>query len=177
MILKQTVAALGVAAMLSACASSFKDPGSIGQHARGAQPRFDPSVPPMQCVPYARKKSGVKIFGDAYTWWGKAASLYETDDEPQKGSVMVIKGYQNEERAHVAVVRKILGDREITVDHANWGNDLKTQLDTPVMDVSRSNDWSRVRVWHMDSQRYGGRVYEVSGFIGPDARSSRGLLW
>ena len=76
-ILKQTVAALGVAAMLSACASSFKDPGSIGQHARGAQPRFDPSVPPMQCVPYARKKSGVKIFGDAYTWWDKAAGRFE----------------------------------------------------------------------------------------------------
>ena len=24
---------------------------------------------PMQCVPYARAHSSIKIYGDAYTWW------------------------------------------------------------------------------------------------------------
>jgi hypothetical protein len=28
----------------------------------------------VQCVPYARDHSGIKIFGDAYTWWDKAAA-------------------------------------------------------------------------------------------------------
>ncbi len=31
---------------------------------------------PLQCVPYAREHSGVKIYGDAYTWWDKAAGKY-----------------------------------------------------------------------------------------------------
>ena len=27
----------------------------------------------LQCVPYAREHSAIKISGDANTWWGKAA--------------------------------------------------------------------------------------------------------
>ena len=31
---------------------------------------------PLQCVPYARAHSAIKIYGDAYTWWDKAAGKY-----------------------------------------------------------------------------------------------------
>src|SRR5580698_2051539 len=48
---------------------------------------------PLQCVPYARDHSGVKIFGDAYTWWDKAADKYQRSPTPQSGAVMVLSGY------------------------------------------------------------------------------------
>ena len=38
---------------------------------------------PLQCVPYARDHSGVKIFGDAYTWWDQAAGKYPRGHAPQ----------------------------------------------------------------------------------------------
>ena len=110
------------AATLTACASSFKDPGPITFHSSGARPRVDASGPPLQCVPFARNQSGVNIYGDAHTWWDQARRKFETDDSPSKGAVMVIQGYRTDKRAHVAVVRKILDDRELTIDHANWAN-------------------------------------------------------
>ena len=32
--------------------------------------------PYLQCVPYARQVSGIRIFGDAHTWWGQAEGRY-----------------------------------------------------------------------------------------------------
>jgi hypothetical protein len=69
----------------------------------------------------------------------------------------------------VAVVRKVISDREIVVDHANWLNGGEISLESPVMDVSEDNDWSRVRVWYTPGDHYGGRVYEVQGFILSDS--------
>ena len=78
---------------------------------------------------------------------------------------MVIRGHDDDERGHVAVVRRVLSDREIVVDHANWLNGGEIGLDNPVMDVSDDNDWSKVRVWYEPGSHYGGRVYDVRGFI------------
>ena len=165
------------AVLLTACGTSFKDPGPISYYSSGANPRVNGSGPPLQCVPFARDNSGVRIFGDANTWWAQAKSKFETQDMPVKGAVIVIRGFNSDARAHVAVVRKILDDRQLTVDHANWGNRGEIQLDTPVMDVSSSNDWSKVRVWNTESGHFGGRVYEVKGFIVPERRSAGGLFW
>lgn len=166
------------AAALSACASTLKDPGPIARHAPGASPRIDYSGTPLQCVPFARKAAGVNIYGDAHTWWGQAKSKYETIDEPRRGSVLVMKGRNDSDtRGHVAVVRKLLTDRQITIDHANWANKGEIQTDTPVLDVSSSNDWSRVRVWNVEGGHFGGHVYSVQGFILPERRSAGGFLW
>ena len=35
-----------------------------------------------QCVPYARSRSGIKIFGDAYTWWDGAQGQYARGSLP-----------------------------------------------------------------------------------------------
>ena len=94
----------------------------------------------MQCVPFARNESGIRIYGDAHLWWGKAAGLYPRGRQPEEGAVMVLFGYQRSDRGHVAVVRRVISDREIVVDHANWLNDGKIYLDQPVKDVSPGND-------------------------------------
>jgi hypothetical protein len=163
--LSKLIAIAVLAAGLTACGGGFRDPGPIGWHAPGAYPRVVRDGEPLQCVPYARSRSGVRIWGDAYTWWSKAAGRFERSSAPETGAVMVMRGYNDRTRGHLAVVRKVLNDREIVVDHANWLNAGEVGLDTPVMDVSDDNDWSRVRVWYAPGRHYGGRVYAVQGFI------------
>jgi hypothetical protein len=124
----------------------------------------------VECVPFARAESGVELFGDAHTWWDQADGLYERESEPEEGAVMVLRGYKRSDRGHVAVVRRVVSDREIVIDHANWLNDGKVYLDQPVLDVSEDNDWSAVRVWYAPGGQYGARVYAVQGFILPHGR-------
>ncbi|MFM9864555.1 MAG: CHAP domain-containing protein [Micropepsaceae bacterium] len=159
-----SVVAVALALGLSGCAG-FDDPGPVSWNSTGANPRVLRNQPKLQCVPYARQESGVGIWGDAYLWWDKAAGRFGRASAPEAGSVMVMKGYGNAQRGHVAVVRRVVNDREIVVDHANWLNGGEISLDNPVMDVSDDNDWSEVRVWYAPGGHYGGRVYAVQGFI------------
>ncbi|MEQ1755667.1 MAG: CHAP domain-containing protein [Micropepsaceae bacterium] len=153
-----------VALSLAGCATSF-DPGPTSQRPSGVFPKVVHAAQPLQCVPYARWKTGVTIWGDAWNWWEKAVGRFDRSSEPEEGSVLVLKGYADNGRGHVAVVRKVINSREIVVDHANWLNGGEISLDSPVMDVSDDNDWSQVRVWYTPGDHYGGRVYDVQGFI------------
>lgn len=136
---------------------------------------YDPASPPAilegmpvsECVPYARKLSGVQIWGDAVTWWHQAEGRYVRSGHPAEGSVMVMKGYNDDKRGHVAVVSAIVSERLIRVDHANWLSGGETSINVPVYDVSAANDWSEVRVWHIPGHHWGGRTYNTQGFIHP----------
>lgn len=142
-------------------------------HSFGAHPRIISNGPPQQCVPYARNRSGIGIWGDAYQWWAKAAGRFDRSHAPRAGSVMVLVGYNGANSGHVAVVRRLVNRREIVVDHANWLNQGEVSLDSPVMDVSGGNDWSEVRVWYTPGSRYGTKVYPVAGFILPSRLEDR----
>ena len=122
----------------------------------------------MQCAPYAREHSKIKIFGDAYTWWDQASGKYPRGSAPEKGSILVLYNYAGAERGHLAVVRTLVSAREIRVDHANWLNDGSIYVNNPVLDVSSANDWSQVRVFNLETGAWGSRVYPVRGFIGSD---------
>lgn len=129
----------------------------------------------LQCVPFARNESGVNIRGDAYTWWDQAADRYERTNAPEEGAVLVLHGYNDPNRGHVAVVKEIVSPRMIIVDHANWLNHGEITRDVPVRDVSPNNDWSQVQVWYVPTRQWGARNYEVQGFILnllPDAKSA-----
>ena len=121
---------------------------------------------PLQCVPYAREHSGIMIYGDAYTWWNKAAGKYPRTSLPEQGAVLVLHNYAGPNHAHVAVVRELVGTRQIRVDHANWLNDGSIYENDPVEDVSSANDWSVVRVFNLKTGAWGSRLYPVQGFIG-----------
>jgi surface antigen len=129
--------------------------------------RIETPKTPLQCVPYARQRSGVALFGDAGTWWDQAAGRFSRNTTPVLGAVMVLTGYAGPGRGHVAVVSRMVSDREIRVDHANWLNDGAIYLDDPVVDVSPDNDWSEIRVWNPRAGSWGVRTYLVRGFIGP----------
>lgn len=119
----------------------------------------------LQCVPFARRESGVEIFGNANTWWDQARSRYETTAEPEEQAVMVLRGYATDARGHVAVVKEVVSPRLIIVDHANWLNHGEITRDVPIQDVSEAGDWSEVRVWHVPGRHWGARTYRVQGFI------------
>jgi hypothetical protein len=131
---------------------------------------------PLQCAPYAREHSHVKIFGDAYTWWDKAAGRYPRAATPQAGAVMVLANYAGPDRGHVAVVRRVVSGREIRIDHANWLDDGSIYVNDPVEDVSDANDWSLVRVYNLKTGGWGSKLYPVQGFIGGTGSSHPELV-
>jgi hypothetical protein len=147
----------------------------------GSAPSPSPVPGTLQCVPYARAHSAVKITGDASTWWEKAKGRYARRLAPSPGAVMVLFNYAGPNRAHVAVVRKVVDRREIRVDHANWYNDGKIYVDDPVRDVSPDQDWSQVNVFNLRVGQWGLRTYSVQGFIGPDGGGAdepiASLIW
>lgn len=153
---------LAILSLVLAACGSTRTPGMNFAH-----PEVVDSGGRMQCVPFAREESGIQIYGDAHLWWQKAAGKYERGDTPEEGSVLVLYGYKRADRGHVAVVKRVISDREIVVDHANWLNDGQIYLDQPVKDVSPDNDWSAVKVWYAPGQQYGARTYAVQGFILP----------
>jgi hypothetical protein len=117
------------------------------------------------CVEYARMRSGMAVFGDARQWWDRAKHLYTRLSTPAEEAVMVFAGSHRLRRGHVAVVTEIVSPREIIVDQANWQNHGEIDHATPVLDVSKANDWSLVRVWDIPSGAFGARTYPISGFI------------
>jgi hypothetical protein len=167
------IAALAsIAAGLAGCVSDDRAvyrnlPAAPGPDLVRAAPQQIPQQAPLQCVPYAREHSDVKLYGDAWTWWAKAAGKFSRAFTPESGSVLVLTNYAGPERGHVAVVRDLISSREIRVDHANWLGDGAIYLDDPVADVSENNDWSQVRVWNTKIGGWGNRIYPVQGFIGP----------
>ncbi len=88
------------------------------------------------------------------------------------GSVLALKRTWHLRLGHVAVVTKILNDREIVVEHANWLNRGDIHKSTPVRDVSKANDWSAVRLWYTPGNLWGRRTYSAHGFIHPEHRIS-----
>lgn len=162
-----------------------REPGDASSYAQAApaefvdetasEPEFTPSPslnrrgPRLQCVPFARDASGVEIYGNANTWWQQAAGRFERTHAPADGAVIVMRGYAGAARGHVAVVRQVISDRVVLIDHANWLNGGEITRSVPVRDVSPRGDWSQVQVWHVPGAHWGGRTYSVQGFILPGA--------
>jgi surface antigen len=123
----------------------------------------------LQCVPYARQASGVQIFGNAKTWWTQAAGRYERGSKPKVGAVMSFKATWSMPLGHVGTVSKIVSDREVLIDHANWssigGRRGHIERGARVLDVSANGDWSAVRVWYAPMKGLGTSTYPLNGFI------------
>ena len=127
--------------------------------------RIIPAAAPLQCVPYARSISDISIRGDAWTWWKSAVGRYPRDNRPTVGAVLVLKRTDRIRLGHVAVVSRIVSNREILVDHANWLDHGRIHMNMPVRDVSPENDWSVVRLWYAPGNTLGKRRYAAYGFI------------
>ncbi len=122
-----------------------------------------------ECVPFARAASGIQIYGDAWTWWEKAAGKYARGDTPRPGAVIVFARSARLPLGHVAVISRVIDDRVVMVTHANWsridGVRGHVEQDVTLTDVSDAGDWSAVRVWYRGSEGLGSSSYPVDGFV------------
>src|SRR5512147_593422 len=92
----------------------------------------------LECVPFARERSGVQLYGAAADWWPKAGGRYLRTRAPVVGSVLVFRRSSRLSNGHVAVVTRVLSERRILVTHANWVHHRVSE-DVPVIDVSPRN--------------------------------------
>ncbi len=121
----------------------------------------------LSCVPYARDVSGIQLDGDAYEWWGEADGVYPRSHQPSVGAVLVLKPHGSMDVGHLAVVTAMELRREVLVTQSNWLPG-RIEHDQPVVDVSRENNWSLVRVWYEPAHALGRRLYPAYGFILPN---------
>lgn len=122
-----------------------------------------------QCVTYARTITDVSIRGNANTWWGQAAGRYERGKTPAAGAVLAFKSIPGMRAGHVAVVKNVVSDRELVIDHANWTRRGGVERNARAIDVSEAGDWSEVRVTYGNDM--GTRVNPTFGFIYPGAEA------
>lgn len=158
---------LGLCA-LSACGSGSGSGGArVGDYVGGTAS--------VECVPFARALTGVRLRGDAADWWDEASGRYKRSPRPAVGAVLVLQRSGRLPHGHVAVVSRVLSSRQVLVTQANWVHH-RVSADQPVIDVSASNDWSVVRVWWPPSDQMGVTDYAVRGFVLPDRPASHDQL-
>jgi surface antigen len=82
---------------------------------------------------------------------------------------MSFKATRTMPMGHVGMVSKIVSDREVLIDHANWsvigGRRGQIERGALVVDVSPNGDWSSVRVWYAPLKGLGRSTYPLHGFI------------
>jgi surface antigen len=151
------VVLLLVALSLGACASDERTGPNLGA-AR--------SYPGLNCAPFARELTGLVLRGDAADWWDEASGLYARASTPRVGGVLVFRRSGRLPHGHVSVVSRLLDDRHIHVIQANWVPG-ELDVDQLVVDISRYNDWSAVRVWYPPTNQMGIHNYATYGFVLP----------
>jgi surface antigen len=167
-VMKQVASVILSAATLAIAVPVLTTPAAA-HHTNARQNKVANWPRNLQCVPYARHMSGIEIYGNAHTWWGKAAGKYQRGSWPQEGAVMSMKPHRGSRLGHVAYVSRVVDSRNILISHANWSriNGRRGQIENnvPVMDVSPNNDWSKVRIWYHSLQALGGTHWPLNGFI------------
>lgn len=121
----------------------------------------------LQCVAYARSHSKVQLSGNARDWWGNAQGTYARGEAPRAGAVLAFRSTSAMPMGHVAVVSKVVDDRHVLLDHANWSGPGLVERGVMAVDVSAAGDWSEVRVWYGRSKSLGLRSSPTFGFIYP----------
>ncbi|TCQ09247.1 CHAP domain-containing protein [Sphingomonas sp. PP-CC-3A-396] len=118
-----------------------------------------------QCVTFARSVSGIEIRGNANTWWSQAEGRYERGHTPKAGSVLAFSPTSRMRVGHVAMVSKVVSDREVLLTHANWSRPGAIETNVRAVDVSAAGDWSMVKVWYGPQGDLGTSAYPTKGFI------------
>ncbi len=167
MTLSGRLACLFLLLSLAACGGGSGSSGRVGDYVGGSVR--------LECAPFARALSGVRLSGAAADWWWQAEGRYTRSYSPRVGSVLVLSRTSRLRSGHVSVVSRVISSREILVTQANWVRDRVTE-DQPVVDVSPNNDWSMVRIWWPPSGQMGVTDYPAHGFIHADRPKSRDEL-
>jgi hypothetical protein len=126
----------------------------------------------LQCVAYARQISAVQLSGNARDWWGHAQGVYTRGSTPRAGAVLAFRATRAMPMGHVAVVGKVIDDRHVLINHANWSHPGMVERGVMAVDVSAAGDWSQVRVWYAQTGSLGLRPSPAFGFIYPGTETA-----
>ena len=126
----------------------------------------------LQCVAYARQVSAVQLSGNARDWWGHAEGVYSRGQAPRAGAVLAFRSTHAMPMGHVAVVSKVIDDRHVLINHANWSGPGMVERGVMAVDVSPQGDWSQVRVWYAHTNSLGLRPSPAFGFIYPTTETA-----
>jgi hypothetical protein len=119
----------------------------------------------LQCAPYSREVSGISLSGRAADWWGKAEGIYARGNQPKVGAVLAFRATHSMRAGHVATVAKVVDDRHVLLNHANWSRPGMIERSAMAEDVSANGDWSEVRVFYAPIGKLGLRASPAFGFI------------
>jgi hypothetical protein len=119
----------------------------------------------LQCAPYAREVSGIALSGRAAGWWDQAEGRYDRGNTPKPGAVLAFRATHSMRAGHVATVAKIVDDRHVLLNHANWSRPGMIERSAMAEDVSAMGDWSEVRVFFAPIGKLGLRSSPTFGFI------------
>lgn len=119
----------------------------------------------LQCAPYAREVSGIALHGAAAGWWDQADGAYDRGNTPREGAVLAFRSTHSMRSGHVATVAKVVDDRHVLLNHANWSRPGMIERNAMAEDVSAAGDWSQVRVWYAPINGLGLRPSPAFGFI------------
>ena len=97
--------------MAAAVAATAPGDARADSAALSGVPEVTELAPYLQCVPYARERSGVEIYGDARTWWDQAAGRYKRGTTPKPGAVMTFRPTGSMVLGHVAAVSRVAAAR------------------------------------------------------------------
>ena len=124
----------------------------------------------IDCVQYVKSSSRFELSGNAWSWWDRAAGVYDRGSAPRLGAVLVFERTRRMPAGHSALVSRVVNPYTVLIDHANWsavgGSDGQVRRGVPAIDCSPRHDWSAVCVWNTEFQSFG-RPYATAGFIYP----------
>jgi hypothetical protein len=155
---------LGLAAAglsLAGCAGDSAEPQSPVVTLSDSSARIDD-------VAYVKSVTGIRIPGEAWSWWDGSNGRYARGAVPAPTAVLVFRQQQNLPLGHLAIVTKVLSSREVRISHADWSSTWATRGritgNVPVLDVSSRNDWTKVRLWYA-ARGTVENVYNTYGFV------------
>jgi hypothetical protein len=119
----------------------------------------------LQCAPYARDVSGIALSGRAAGWWDQAEGHYARGTAPKAGAVLAFRATSAMRAGHVATVSKVVDERHVLLNHANWSRPGMIERSALAEDVSAKGDWSEVRVYYAPTGKLGLRASPTFGFI------------
>jgi surface antigen len=120
----------------------------------------------LECAPFARQETGVRLSGDGADWWQESANRYPRTQTPGRGDILVFRRTNRLPEGHVSIVTQVRDSRSILVSQANWVHG-EISRNEPVVDVSPDNTWTEVRVWWSPTGTMGVTTYPTYGFIDP----------
>jgi hypothetical protein len=156
-------------------AAGFALGGCAGETAESRSPvvTLSDASARIDDVAYVKSVTGMAIPGEAWSWWDGSNGRYARGHSPVPSAVLVFCQQQNLPAGHLAIVTKVLSSREVRISHADWASTWATRGritgNVPVLDVSRANDWTQVRLWYSNSGTVD-EVYDAYGFVYGGAR-------